>query len=200
MPAQHGTSRTPGIIDPDDTILLIIDLQAGFINKLTPERREPIIDHCRFLVQVATRFSIPKFATVEDPATNGMTTERVQSCFEPGLPQRHKSIAGLCSQPDLRAAILAQPKRTAVLIGMDTDVCVLHSAVGLLAEGFRAIMVSDATEAPLAAHEHGLARAQMLGVELVATRGLYYEWVRSLERWAFAKAAPEIAPPIGIML
>jgi hypothetical protein len=62
------------------------------------------------------------------------------------------------------------------------------------------VIVSDATEAPGAARDQGLARAAALGVELVATRGLYYEWVRSLDRWAFAQAPPSIAPPTGVVL
>jgi nicotinamidase-related amidase len=195
MSPQRGPVHPPAVIDPADSILLVIDLQEGFLKKLSAERREAIIDHCRFLVEVAARLRIPLFATVEDPARNGGTTERVHACFERGLAQRDKRIFGLCSQNDLREAILAQPRRTAVLIGMDTDVCVLHSSVGLLAEGFRSVIVSDATEAPAAARDQGLARAAALGVEIVATRGLYYEWVRSLEGWAVAQAPPYIAPP-----
>src|SRR5580658_5558439 len=200
MSSQQGSLHPPAIIDPADSILLVIDLQEGFLKKLTPDRREPIIDHCRFLVEVASRLGIPLFATVEDPEKNGVTTERVRACFDPSLAQREKSIFGLCGQQDLRRAILAQSKRTAVLIGMDTDVCVLQSAVGLRAEGFRSIIVSDATEAPGPARDQGLARALTLGVEIVATRGLYYEWVRSLDRWAFAQAPPCIAPPAGIVM
>ena len=133
------------LIDANDSILLVIDLQEGFLKKLTAQRHEAIVDHCRFIVEVAARLSVPLFATVEDSAKNGSTTERVLACFDRDLPQRDKRIFGLCSQDDLRQAILAQPKRTAVLIGMDTDVCVLHSAVGLRAEGFRSVIVSDAT-------------------------------------------------------
>jgi nicotinamidase-related amidase len=200
MPAQHTATPRPGIIDPKDSILLLIDLQEGFLKKLGAERREWIIDHCRFLVEIARRMSIPVFATVEDPGRNGMTTERVLACLEKGAPQRDKRFFGLCGQSNLKEEILGQPKRTAVLIGMDTDVCVLQSAVGLLAEGFRSIIVSDATEASGPARDQGLARAQTLGVELVATRGLYYEWARSLEGWTFASAAPEIKPPGGTAL
>ena len=189
-----------GLIDPADSILLVIDLQEGFLKKLTPQRRESVIDHCRFLVEIAERFNIPLFATVEDPAKHGLTTERVQTCFERGLAQRDKRIFGLCSQQDLKEAILAQPKRTAVLIGLETDVCVLHSAVGLRSEGFRSIIVSDATESPGPARDQGLARAAALGVEVVATRGLYYEWVRSLERLKLALATPSIVPPAGLAL
>jgi len=200
MTLQHGTLHPPALIDPADSILLVIDLQEGFLQKLTAPRREAIIDHCRFVVEVAARLSVPVFATVEDPAKNGMTTERVRACFEPDLAERDKRFFGLCSQMDLRDAILAQPKRTAVLIGMDTDVCVLQSAVGLRAAGFRTVIVSDATEAPGPARDQGLSRAAALGVEIVATRGLYYEWVRSLDRWAFAQAPPYIAPPGGTVL
>jgi hypothetical protein len=37
-------------------------------------------------------------------------------------------------------------------------------------------------------------------VEIVPTRGLYYEWVRSLERLELALAAPSIVPPAGLAL
>ena len=111
-----------GIIDPSDSILMVIDLQEGFLKKVTPQRRESCIDHCRFVVEVAARLNIPLFATLEDQPKHGSTTERVQACFERGLAQRDKRIFGLCSQQDLKDAILAQPKRTAVLIGLETDV------------------------------------------------------------------------------
>jgi hypothetical protein len=124
---------------------------------------------------------VPIFVTVEDTPRNGTTAERVYGCIDSPVPQRDKRIFGLCSQDDLRNAILEQPNRTAILIGMDTDVCVLHSAVSLLSEGFRTVIESDATEDPGLARDHGLACAQFLGAELVSTRGLYYEWVRSVD-------------------
>jgi nicotinamidase-related amidase len=191
---------SPSLIDAADSLLVVIDLQEGFLNKLSAERRESVVDHCRFVVQLAARLAIPMFVTVEEPELNGTTDPRVHACLEPGIPQRDKSIFGLCGQGNLREAILAQPKRTAVLIGMNADVCVLHSAVGLLAHGFRAVIVSDASEAPGLGHSQGLARAAGLGVEIVATRGLYFEWVRSLEMHARVEAAPRIAPPIGTII
>jgi nicotinamidase-related amidase len=194
------TAPQPSVIDRGDSILLVIDLQDGFLKRLTPERKESIIDHCRFLVEAAMRFAVPIFVTVEDPSRNGATADRVYGCIEPPAPQRNKRIFGLCSQDDLRQAILEQPKRTAILIGMDTDVCVLHSAVGLVREGFRTVIVSDATEAPALARDQGLARAASLGVELVSARGLYYEWMRSLDGLEMIESGARIAPPVGTVL
>jgi len=188
------------VIDRQDSILLVIDLQDGFLNKLGPERREAIIDHCRFMVQAAVHFAVPIFVTVEDTSRNGTTAERVYSCIDPRVPQRDKRIFGLCGQDDLRNAILAQPKRTAILIGMETDVCVLHSAVGLLSEGFRTVIVSDATESPGLARDQGLARARFLGAELVSARGLYYEWMRSVDELSKVESGARIVPPAGTLL
>jgi nicotinamidase-related amidase len=190
----------PAMIDQHDSILLVIDLQDGFLKKLTPERRESVIDHCRFVVEAAVRFGVPIIVTVEDAPRNGMTTARVHGCIDPAVPQRDKRFFGLCGQPDLRNAMLEQPKRTAILVGMDTDVCVLQSAVGLLSQGFRTVIVSDATEAPGRARDQGLARAQAFGAELVAARGLYYEWIRSVEELSRIDSGARIAPPVGTVL
>lgn len=200
MTTTRQPSPHPTVIDRQDSILLVIDLQDGFLNKLPPERKEAVIDHCRFLVEAAMRFTVPLFVTVEDPSRHGTTFPRVYGCIDPPVPQRDKRIFGLCGQDNLRNAILEQPKRTAILIGMDTDVCVLHSAVGLLREGFRAVIVSDATEAPGLARDQGLARAAFLGVELVSARGLYYEWMRSLDGLNMIESGARIVPPVGTVL
>lgn len=198
--APHVKLPPRTIIDRDDSILLVIDLQDGFLVRLSPERRLAVLDHSRFVVQAAARFSVPVFVTVEDPGRNGMTADAVYGCITPPVPQRDKRIFGLCSQDDLRHAILDQPKRTAILVGMDTDVCVLHTAVGLVNEGFRAVIVSDATEAPARARDQGLERAVFLGAEIVSARGLYYEWMRSIDGLAMIESGGAIVPPVGTVL
>ena len=198
--ARRSAPAQPAMIDQHDSILLVIDLQDGFLKKLTTERRESVIDHCRFVVETAVRFDIPLMVTVEDSPRNGMTTERVYGCIDPAAPQRDKRFFGLCSQPDLRDAMLEQPKRTAILIGMDTDVCVLQSAIGLLSNGFRTVIVSDATESPGRARDQGLARAQFFGAELISARGLYYEWIRSVEELDKLESGARVVPPVGTIL
>ncbi len=129
-----------------------------------------------------------------------MTTDALKALLGPDVVEHDKRVFGLCGQPDLADAIVAQPRRTAVIIGLETDVCVLHSAVGLLGRGFRSIVVSDATGAPGEEHALGLARAQTLGVELIHAKGLYYEWIRSLKGLHELAAERTIAPPMGSLL
>ena len=59
-----------------------------------------------------------------------------------------KPTFGLAGTPEILEAVLATERRTAVLVGAETDVCVYQSAVGLLDAGLRVIAVEDAIFSP----------------------------------------------------
>jgi nicotinamidase-related amidase len=69
-----------------------------------------------------------------------------------------------------------------LLVGFETDVCVLRSAIGLLDAGLRAIVAEDATFSPGEMHERGLARPRDAGVALTHCKALAYQWVRTVAR------------------
>ena len=79
------------------------------------------------------------------------------------------------------AALRETQRRTAVLVGFETDVCVAQSAVGVLEAGFRVLVVEDATFSPGPMHGRGLARAVRDGAELDHAKGIGYEWVRTVD-------------------
>lgn len=189
-----------GLIERDDSVLFIIDVQPGFLAKLEQAEQERVVDTIRFLAEVARRLAIPSILTAEEPRRNGPTVAAVRAALDPATPELDKRVFGLADQPDLAAAVLAQTRRTAVLVGLETDVCVLHSAVGLAQCGFRCAIVTDATAAPPPDHDWGLKRAVALGIELVRARGLYYEWARSIETCAQLASGAPIRRPPGLVL
>lgn len=192
-------SGRPGLLERDDCILLVIDFQDPFLRKLGEERAAALVEHGRFVLETALGWDVPILVTVEAPDSNGMTTAPLAALLG-DRRQWDKRVFGLCGQSDLLDAMLAQPRRTAVLIGMETDVCILHSAVGLLAHGFRSVIVRDAVSSPEDTHAHGLARAEVLGVELIHAKGLFYEWNRSLQGCIELSNVRKIAPPLGRLL
>ena len=98
-------------------------------------------------------------------------------------------------------AVRRTGRRTAVLTGFETDVCVAQSALGLLDEGYRVAVVVDATGSPREMHGHGLRRMRDAGVVAIHAKGLYYEWIRSLEAaLAFEAVHPDLADPPGFSL
>jgi hypothetical protein len=63
---------------------------------------------------------------------------------------------------------------------METDVCVAHSAIGLMDLGYRVAVIDDATASPPPHHDYGIARVRAAGAVITSVKGIYYEWVRDL--------------------
>jgi nicotinamidase-related amidase len=112
-----------------------------------------------------------------------------------------KPVFGLADDPAILAAVKRTGRRTAVLVGMETDVCVAHSAIGLLDRGLRVAVVADATFSPGDMHAHGLRRIADAGATVIHAKGVYYEWIRTLEAArAFEAANPGLSEPPGFSL
>jgi nicotinamidase-related amidase len=107
----------------------------------------------------------------------------------------------LADVPQILAAVEATGRRTAVLVGCETDVCVGQSAIGLVDRGYRVLVVSDATFAPGAMHDLGLRRIREQGGEVSHAKGVYYEWLRTLDAAVrFEAEHPDLAAPPGFSL
>jgi nicotinamidase-related amidase len=192
------------LLERADCLLVVIDVQERFYPDPAPAELAAlaaVAARCGWLAGVAVALDVPVVVTEEDPARNGRTVAGIRAALAPGTPVLTKPVFGLAEVPEILAAVDATGRRTAVLAGLETDVCVAHSALGLLDRGYRVAAVSDAVYAPAAVHAHGIARLRDAGVELVHAKGLYYEWVRTLEAArAFEDAHPELAAPPGFSL
>lgn len=68
-----------------------------------------------------------------------------------------------------------------MLVGFETDVCIAQSAVALLELGLRIVVVHDAVFSPGPMQARGIARISAAGGEVHHTKGVGYEWVRTVE-------------------
>lgn len=109
---------------------------------------------------------------------------------------RGNEVFDLAHNDHIRLAVERASRSSVVLVRMETDVCIAHSAVGLVDLDYRVAAVTDALFAPGDAHDHGLERLRGSGVELVSATGLFYEWLPSLAKaQAFKASHPELAAP-----
>jgi nicotinamidase-related amidase len=191
------------LIERSDSVLIVVDAQPGFSGAgasaalVAAASREV----AGWLAAVAAALNVPMVVTEEDPATNGSTDPAIARWLPFETPILRKSTFGLADVPEILGAVESTGRRTAVMVGAETDVCVAQSAVGLLDRGFRVVVVIDATFSPGAMHEHGLRHLRDAGAELRHAKGVYYEWIRTLEAArSFAGAHPDLASPPGFSL
>jgi len=180
------------LIDADDCVLVLVDVQPGFAERIEPQVRTGILERIAFLATAARFCGIPVVASVESPERYGDLHPDVRAAAG-GIEALRKEVFGLASDPVVAPAVRAAGRGTVVLTGFETDVCVSQSALGLLDEA-RVVVVEDAVGAPGAGHAAGLERMRRAGVLPMHTKGLFYEWMRTVERsQAFDAAHPDAA-------
>jgi nicotinamidase-related amidase len=193
------------LIERDDSVLVVIDLQPRFWgDRLGAADRLCVAGaaaRAAWLAATASAWGIPAVVTEEAPDRKGPTDEAVLSGLPPGTPVFTKPVFGLAACPDIMTAVRATGRRTALLAGFETDICVTHSAVGLAEAGYRVAVAEDAVYSPFGAHRPGLRRLRDLGVELIHCKGVYYDWARTLaDAVAFEAGNPRLARPPGFSL
>ena len=191
------------LLEQDDSVLLVIDAQSGFLPSAGADgtRARDVVARIAWLVGVAAALEVPIVVTEEQPERNGPTVRAIADQLPPATPVLTKPVFGLADVAEILAAIDASGRRTAVLVGAETDVCVAHSALGLLDRDYRVAVVADATFSPGTMHEHGLRRIADAGGTVIHAKGVYYEWLRTVDvATAFRQAHPELADPPGFSL
>ena len=193
------------LIRRDDSALLVIDTQEGFYGDERLDVDREAFAHCVGLVAwvtgVASSLGVPVVVTEEDPESNGPTSPRVLERLPAGAPVLSKPVFAAGDNPAILAALAATGRGTIVLAGIETDVCIAHSALSLTQRGYAVAAVTDALFSLPGAHEHGLARLRAEGIQLLSAKELYYDWVRTVAgARALLAAHPELDAPPGFSL
>lgn len=193
--------KNHSLIEAEDSVFIVIDVQDNFTEKLESAQTESLLERVCWLTGVATWLSIPILVTVEDMDRAGGPSPKLKQMLAPNVPIFNKMIFGLGEQPDISAKVANTGRKTIVLVGLETDVCIAQSALSLMSHGYRVAVVTDATASPGDAHLIGLARMRDAGAILTNTKGLFYEWMRTVERSRrFELECPDLKPPTGLVL
>ena len=187
------------LIDINDSILLVIDIQPPFVNKENTSENNPLLQRMCWVIKVSNWLGVPLVVTAENIHNTGNICDEVAQVLPPNTKIFNKLTFGLAAQADILEAVQNTNRKTAVLIGYETDVCITHSALGLMDLGYRVVVISDATGSPGEAHQIGLSRIRDAGGIIVSAKSLYYEWIRAVAKSVeYEKSG--IATPKGMIL
>ena len=187
------------LIEVKDSLLIVIDIQPSFVKKEATDDNDSLLQRMVWVIKVANWLNVPLIVTAEDILHSGNISDEVAQILPPDTKIYNKMNFGLAAQSDILDAVQQTQRKTAVIIGYETDVCVTHSAIGLIDLGYKVVIVADATGSPGGAHQIGLERIRGAGGIIVSAKSLYYEWVRTVEK-ALAFEASGILAPESIIL
>ena len=197
---MQETAGPAALLQARDSVLLIIDVQDAFLQKLPVIRAGTLLKRICWLVRVAAWKGVPLLVTAEELAAQPLAGPLV-SVLPPRTHVFDKVWFGIAGQRDILEALQATGRKTAVLVGLETDVCVMQSALGLHALGYRVAVVADATDSPAPGHDLGLERIRSAGVFTTGMKGLFYEWLPTIDEVnRFHRELPDMRGSAGIDL
>ena len=171
----------PSRMSADDTALLVIDVQE----KLTPKIVDvsAMIRNIAFLIDAARLLQMPVLATEQYPRGLGSTVPELAS----RLPDRPSKVAfSCCAVPAVVETLHREARPKVVLAGIESHVCVLQTALDLLALDFRVYLPVDAISCRSRLdHDIAMRRLENLGAVLTTSEGVVFECVGTAAHPAF---------------
>jgi nicotinamidase-related amidase len=156
-----------------DTGLLIIDMQEKLL-PIVPGRSD-LVEQISFLVDVAQLLGMTVQATEQYPKGLGPTVAPLLDII-PNRPA--KTGFSCCDAPGVVENFHRNARPKIVLCGIETHVCVLNTALDLLAHGFRVYVAVDAVGARFAQdHTVALRRMEQAGVIPTTVETCVFEWI-----------------------
>jgi nicotinamidase-related amidase len=199
---MESKSILKSLIDVNDSILVVIDVQESFLKKLEPAQSSTLVNRIEWLINVAIKLNIPIILTAEDIPRHGSVAQRLAKGLPSDTHIYNKMIFNLADETKILSAVNNTGRNTCVLVGLETDVCIAHSAFGLAQKGYQIAVVEDATCSPEGGHAYGMERIRSAGVTVVSVKGLYYEWIRNVNGALEFKRkfSDQIGSPEGITM
>jgi len=154
--------------------LLVVDVQDKLLVRM-PDAAALVRDVC-FLIDVAKLVEVPVRATEQYPKGLGPTHEAIARRLPADLPA--KVSFSCCGTPGLLANLRENNRPCIVLAGMETHVCIMQTALDLLAEGFSVFLPVDALQSRgRLDHDMALRRMEAAGAVLTTVEAVAFEWL-----------------------
>jgi nicotinamidase-related amidase len=156
-----------------DTALLVIDVQE----RLAPtiHRGEDVAVNCGILLDVADALGLRTIVTEQYVRGLGHSVQQVRDHIRPGTPVIEKTRFSAVV-PEVRALLDGWGTASVLLCGVEAHVCVLQTALDLLAGGRQVFLATDAISSGQR-DQIGPAFERMVraGAALTGTLGATYE-------------------------
>lgn len=171
-------------LDPSQSFVLVVDVQ-GALSKAIWEM-DRTVDRCRFLARIARLLDVPVLATEQNPSRMGATVPELAELVEETFAKMAFSALG---STELMSRLQSLGRRQAVVVGIETHICVSQSALGLLELGYEVAVCPDAVSArSVDRHKLGMERIRDAGVVPAHTEAVAYEWLGAADHPKFRDA------------
>lgn len=175
-------------IKPDDCLLLLVDVQAVMLDRC--EEPDRLRKNCAALLEIAGILDIPvRFTVHNSQKLGGFLPELLEKVKEPAV--LNKMEFSCFENHEIAAALMETGRRTLLMAGLETHVCVFHTAAHGLRLGYQVHVASDAVASRSRFNrETGLRRLERAGAVISSTEMMIFELLNRAGTPEFRAALP----------
>ncbi|MFL5358565.1 isochorismatase family protein [Archangium sp.] len=189
-----GISRQPSaaaakvLLDPNDTVLLLLDHQTGLFQTVKDVPLPELRANTVVLAKIAELAKVPIITTASEPnGSNGPLMSELAQAAPSAKYVARKGEVSAWDNADFVNAVKATGRKTLIMAGVWTSVCVAFPALQAKADGYKVYAVMDASgDMSEMASQTTLARMTQAGIIPVTTNVVMCEMQRT---WARPDAA-----------
>jgi nicotinamidase-related amidase len=174
------------IIDPDSTLLMVIDIQEKLCKAMDPEILASTVSNVSILLEAAREFNIPILVTEQYPAGLGTTLPELKEAA--ATSPLEKVSFSCCGDKGILAGIAESGRKTIIVTGMETHICVLQTVLDLLKKGYYVQIVNDAVISRKKGNWRlGLSLASSAGALISSTETILFQLLKQAGTPEFKK-------------
>lgn len=164
------------MLNKEEAVLLFIDVQ-GRLHEIMHDKE--ILDaNLEKLIHCSQLLELPIIVTEQLPDKLGATSEPFKTLLADS-PTISKSSFSCCGEPEFTKMYGSLKKTQAILVGIETHVCVYQTAIDLLAEGIEVFVIADAVSSRLEANKVIVIQAMRdAGVKIIPTETVLFALLR----------------------
>lgn len=181
-PANFNGQRP--VIDPDDSVMLLIDHQSGLFQTVADMPMTELRARAAALAKIASLSNIPVITTASVPqGPNGPLIPEIHANAPHAQYVARKGEINAWDNPEFVAAVKATGRKTLIIAGTITSVCMAFPAISAVTEGYKVFAVVDASGTySKMAEEITLARVVQAGVVPMDTAAVASEIQKTWNR------------------
>jgi nicotinamidase-related amidase len=179
------------LIDTSDAVMLLLDHQSGLFQTVKDISVAELRANTIMLAKLATLLKIPVITTASEPnGPNGPLMPEIHQFAPHAVYVGRKGEVNAWDNDDFVNAVRATGKRTLIMAGVWTSVCVMFPALDAKAAGYKVYAVMDASGDPSEmASRTTLGRFVQAGVVPTSTNAVLSETHRTWNRPEAAELA-----------
>ena len=187
LPSGGGAA----LLDPSDTVILLLDHQAGLFQTVKDIGVAELRANTMMLAKLAMLLKIPVITTASEPnGPNGPLMPEIHQSAPHAVYVPRKGEVNAWDNEDFVKTVRATGRKTLIMAGVWTSVCVMFPALDAVAAGYKVYAVIDASGDPSEmASQTSIARFAQGGVIPTSTNAVLSETHRTWNRPEAAELA-----------